>query len=411
MELTPKQQASEAVRQANSILVVTGQNPSIDQIATTLGLLMILRKFGKSANAIVSDMVPSQLGFLPVMDLGRNLSGGRDFILKVRTNKAKVASLKYLQEQDSLNIYLKPEQGSLAPSDITFDYGDFHYDIIIAVGVPARNRLDKVFTENPSLFNTPIINIDFHRVNEGYGAINLIDTYAASLGEMMIAMSESLQTGLIDEPIATALLTGIIASTDRFTAPHTTAKALTVAAQMMAAGAKQQTVVKALYGTKERTDRPERNDRNNTPRPRNDGGDNTPRPSAPSGTQASQPRSATPSQTPAQPVAAPVARPVAEPVVAPVTPAPTPVVEPIQAPVPTPTPVPAPEPMNEPDNEVYPEPPSIPMPLPGNPLDEAPASVIKPEASKPGSVLDNLPENEFEELGPLQQTFSSLINS
>jgi hypothetical protein len=40
---------------------------------------------------------------------------------------------------------------------------------------------------------------------------------------------------------------GIIASTDRFTASHTTSKSLTVAAQMMAAGAKQQAVVRSLY--------------------------------------------------------------------------------------------------------------------------------------------------------------------
>jgi len=64
---------------------------------------------------------------------------------------------------------------------------------------------------------------------------------------MMVAMSESLQGGIIDDQIATTLLMGIVASTDRFTAAHTTSKSLTVAAQMMAAGARQQAVVKALY--------------------------------------------------------------------------------------------------------------------------------------------------------------------
>ena len=399
MDLTPKQQASEAVRQANSILIVTGQNPSIDQISTTLGLLLILRKFGKRVNAVVSDIVPAQLAFLPVVDLGRNLSGGRDFVLKLRTDKAKLASLKYLQEENSLNIYLKPAQGSFAPSDVSFDYGDFHYDIIIAVGVPSRNRLDRIFTENPSLFNTPIVNIDFHRINESFGAINLVDTNAASLAEMMIALSESLQTGLIDEPIATALLTGIIASTDRFTAPHTTAKSLTVAAQMMAAGARQQTVVKALYGAKERTDRPERNDKSD----RNDRG-GRPRGSDDSG----RPTDSNPAPARAE---APVAPAVSTPVIEPeFVPEPEVISEPIIAPAPAPEaapqPTPAPQPMPEP--EIMPEPASIPMPLPGNPLDEAPTP---PEPVRPGSVLDNLPENEYEELGPLQQTFSALLNS
>jgi hypothetical protein len=64
---------------------------------------------------------------------------------------------------------------------------------------------------------------------------------------MLVALAESLQGGIIDADIATSLLTGIMASTDRFTATHTTSKSLTVAAQMMAAGARQQAVVRALY--------------------------------------------------------------------------------------------------------------------------------------------------------------------
>src|SRR4029077_17320025 len=94
---------------------------------------------------------------------------------------------------------------------------------------------------------SPLVNLDFHRSNEGYGAVNLIEPNASSLCEMLVALSESLQSGIIDAEIATTLLMGIVASTDRFTAAHTTSKSLTVAAQMMAAGARQQAVVKALY--------------------------------------------------------------------------------------------------------------------------------------------------------------------
>ena len=50
-----------------------------------------------------------------------------------------------------------------------------------------------------------------------------------------------------------------MASTDRFTATHTTSKAMTVAAQMMAMGADQRKVVQGLYGerNKGRQDRPQ----------------------------------------------------------------------------------------------------------------------------------------------------------
>ncbi len=246
--LTPKQQASEAVRQAENILISTGQFPSVDQVAATLALAQILRKLGKKVTAIVSDQIPTQAAFLSTVGLDKTLGGQRDFILKISQKRTQADGLKYTVEDGFLNVHITPLQGGYAPSDVTFAYGAYHYDVAIVLGVPTRARLDRVFSENPEIITEiPLINLDFHRSNELYGAVNLIDTNAASLCEMLVALSESLQTGLIDEEIATALLTGIIASTDRFTAAHTTPKALTVAAQMMAIGAKQQTVIRGLY--------------------------------------------------------------------------------------------------------------------------------------------------------------------
>lgn len=253
MDLTPKQQTSEAVRQAQSILVVTGQNPSVDQVASVVALAMILRKLGKKVTALVSEPPQRSLSFLPLDNLDSNFGGLRDFILKVDLSKAEVDKLKYTIDDGKLNIHITPFKGGFAPSDVTFAHGDYHYDLMIVVGVPTRARIDRAAGD---LTTTPMVNFDFHRSNDNYGAINLIDPTAASLAEMLVSLSESLENGLIDEPIATAILTGIIASTDRFTATHTTPKALTIAAQMMSAGAKQQQIIKNLYQPRER--QPER---------------------------------------------------------------------------------------------------------------------------------------------------------
>jgi nanoRNase/pAp phosphatase (c-di-AMP/oligoRNAs hydrolase) len=250
MDLTPKQQTSEAIRQSETILVTTGQHPSVDQVAAVIALTAILRKFGKKVSAVISDSLPQAVNLLDVASVERNLGGMRDFVLKVDTSRAEVGGLRYEPVDSKLNIFLTPAKGNFAPSDVTFDYGEasFEYDLAIVLGVPTRARIDKVYEQNLSLFEQiPVINLDFHRSNENYGAVNLIEPNASSLCEMLVALSESLQSGIIDEQIATALLMGIVGSTDRFTASHTTSKSLTVAAQMMAAGAKQQAVVRALY--------------------------------------------------------------------------------------------------------------------------------------------------------------------
>lgn len=254
--LTPKQHASQALQAAETVLVVTGQRPTQDQTAAVIATALVLRKLGKKVTAMISDPIPTSLNFLPLDQLDKNFTGLRDFVLKVDLSKAEVDKLKYTIEEGKLNVHVTPFRGSFAPSDVTYAYGNFHYDLIVALGVPTRNRLDKIFQQNANLFDIPIVNVDFHRSNENYGAINLIDPMAGSLSEILLALGESMQQGLLDEQLATVMLAGIMANTDRFTASHTTAKSLTVAAQLMAAGANQQQIVKALYGGGRPADKP-----------------------------------------------------------------------------------------------------------------------------------------------------------
>jgi hypothetical protein len=280
-ELTPKQLTSEALRQAESILILTGQHPSIDQVSATIALSAILRKFGKKVTAVISDEIPAGARFLPTKYMESELGGLRDFILKVGLQNAEVDKLKYTIENGSLDIHVTPFAGGFKPTDVSFDYGDYQFDVVVVLGVASYSRIDKVYGQNAEqLRDAPLINVDFHRSNEQYGAINLVESQAASLAEILVALSESLQTGMIDAEIAQVLLTGIVASTDRFTATHTTAKALTVAAQMMAAGADHQQVVRGLYKDRggnadrsndrsndrnKKTDRPERPNREDAP--------------------------------------------------------------------------------------------------------------------------------------------------
>jgi nanoRNase/pAp phosphatase (c-di-AMP/oligoRNAs hydrolase) len=354
-ELTPKQQTSEAIRQAETILITTGSHPSVDQVAAVIALAAILRKFGKKVSAIISDPLPAAAQFLDASGLDKGLTGQRDFVLKVDVTKTEVDKLRYEVEGNKLNVYITPFKGGFAPSDVTFGYGDYQVDIAIVLGVASRSRIDRIYTDQANLFGSiPVLNIDFHRTNESFGAVNLIEPTASSLCEILVALSESLQSGLIDSDIATVMLAGLMASTDRFTAVHTTSKSLTVAAQLMAAGAKQQQVVKGLY---QRSDRPERgSERSERPRneqPRND------RPAQPTRSAAPQPERR--SEQPAQPAAE---RP-----------------QPATAPAPVETEAPAPRPERE-------TPPATPAPADHH----APSAVLRnPDAElmeAPGTLED-----------------------
>lgn len=257
MDLTPKQQASEAIRQAQSILLVTGTRPNIDQVASMVALTHALRKMGKKVSPVVTDRIPGGAQFVAKGVVDNSLAGSRDFIVQLSLAKAEVDKVKYTVEDGNLNIHVTPFSGGFKPADVSFADGDYHFDLVIALGVPRRENLDILFNKNPNLLTTvPMLNLDYHRINEQHGAINLVETNSSTVAEMVLALTESVQGGLLDTQIATALLAAIMAATDRFTSANTTAKSMTVAAQMLAAGADQQKVTKEIFG-----ERPRREDR------------------------------------------------------------------------------------------------------------------------------------------------------
>jgi hypothetical protein len=368
-ELTPKQQTSEAIRQAETILIMTGQHPSVDQVASTIALAALLRKFGKKVTAVVSDEIPAGAKFLPTNLIETTLGGLRDFIVRLNLDHAELDKLKYTIENGKLNVHITPFAGSFQQRDVSFDYGDYQFDLVIILGVAAYARIDKVFAQNAELLRQiPLVNIDFHRSNEQYGAINLVEGTAASLSEILIALSESLQAGMIDDRIATTMLAGIMAATDRFTATHTTAKTMTVAAQMLAMGADQQTVVKGLY-------------RDNHDRSDNRGQKPAPTPPASAVVSTSRP---TPPPVPVERLAPAPIQPAA-----PETPRPVPSATYQQPPSPqyTPPPRPAPAP-------VAPSRPAPANPLSNEPPIPSPQSQTSPEPSVPMEAL--LPPHHIE---------------
>jgi len=257
MELTPKQQVSELIRQAQKILLVTSREPNSDQLAAVVAMQLVLTKLGKEPHAVITDRLPKSASILNTQGISANLDGVRDFIVSLDMGHVEVDKLKYTIENGALNITVTPVAGNFIPEDASFSYGAFQFDLVIALGVTSLDKIDRIHEQNPTMFDgLHLINIDYHRINDGFGSVNLVDQAASSVSEMLISAMESLGQGLMDPDIATALLTGIMSATSNFTAPSTTAKALTVAAQMMSAGAKQQEVVKALAAEKKAVSTP-----------------------------------------------------------------------------------------------------------------------------------------------------------
>lgn len=254
MELSPKQQVVEILKSKEKILLLTHKNPDGDALGSILALHMSLKKLGKEVISVCNDIPPVLYGFLPsISEISQNFAGSRDFVMSLDISKVKADKVMYKINGDKLDIIITPQKGEYSMDMISCCDGSFHFEAIVVLDSPDLERIGSPYEKNPEVFyEVPVINIDHHPGNDQFGKINLVDLTATSTSEILVSVLEAL-TGdakFINEDIATALLTGITTDTNSFQNSNTTPKSLTVAAQLVAFGAKQQEIIKNIYKTK-----------------------------------------------------------------------------------------------------------------------------------------------------------------
>lgn len=174
---------SRRLADAQKIVIASHVRPDGDAIGSALGLGLALMQAGKSVEVILADGVPSSFKFLAGSELA------------------------------------KKEPSGACDTFITVDCADF-------------KRTGKVF-EN---FGQPDINIDHHKTNENFGKLNLVE--AEEVATAAILTKYLPQWGLeISQPVAAALLTGILTDTLGFRTSNVAPAALRQAAALMERGA------------------------------------------------------------------------------------------------------------------------------------------------------------------------------
>ncbi|HEX5797546.1 MAG TPA: hypothetical protein VFX86_04100 [Candidatus Saccharimonadales bacterium] len=239
------EQVVDKVRSANNVLVTISTDPTVDQFAACIGLTLVLNKVGKHANAVFSGRVPSALDFLkPEKTLEKNTDSLRDFIIAL--DKSKADKLRYKVENDVVKIFITPYKTSITEKDLEFSQGDLNVDVVVALGVQDKNHIDKaILSHGRILHDATVISINTSKHSK-VGSLNWSDNRASSLCEMVADIASELDSNIFDSQNATALLTGIVAETDRYSndkaAPHT----MSVAGLLMSAGASTQLVSSEL---------------------------------------------------------------------------------------------------------------------------------------------------------------------
>jgi hypothetical protein len=240
-----KNQIADRLKQANNILVTVSNSPSVDQLASCIGLTLALNKMGKHATAVFSGVVPSTLEFLqPEKTIEKNTDSLRDFIISL--DKAKADKLRYKVEDTVVKIFITPYRTSITDKDLEFSQGDFNVDVVLALGVHNQADLDQAITSHGRILHDATVATLNVQPGGELGSINWLVPGASSLSELAFDLIETIDKQLIDDQTATALLTGIVAETARFSNERTTPDTMSISAELMAAGANQQLVATKL---------------------------------------------------------------------------------------------------------------------------------------------------------------------
>lgn len=243
-----KQQIVDKIKKSSTILVTVSNNPSVDELSAALGLTLLLNKMEKHATAVFSGAIPPAITFLdPEKTFENTVDSLRDFIIAL--DKEKADHLRYKVDGDVVKIFITPYRTTITSDDLDFSQGDYNVELVLALGVKSQDHLDSaLIAHGRILHDATVATITAGTDKSDLGNIDWFESGASSLSEMLVSLTDSLkgEKVLLDEQVATAFLTGIVAATDRFSNNRTSSKVMTIAAQLMAAGANQQLIALKL---------------------------------------------------------------------------------------------------------------------------------------------------------------------
>lgn len=232
---------AEKIKSSNNILVALSRDPNVDEISAAIGLTMILNKLGKHVTAIYSGETPNTLEFLkPEQTFEKNTNSLQDFIIALHKDKAD--HLRYKIDGDYVKVYITPYKTTISQTDFEFSQGDFNVDLVISIDVENAESLDGALSEYGRIMHdATAVNITTNQAGR-FAELEWSDPSESSVCEMIVILSGYLDQTEFDQPTATALLTGIVSATDRFSNARTTSETMQVSSRLMQAGADQQLI-------------------------------------------------------------------------------------------------------------------------------------------------------------------------
>ena len=235
------EKVAEKIQRGANILIALSKDPNLDEISAAIALAIVLDQQKKHVTAIYSGKTPNALEFLKPEDtFEKDTSSLQDFIIAL--NKSKADHLTYKLDGDYVKIYITPYKGQVKKEDLEYSYGDYNVDLVIVFNVNAGNEIDSALSEYGRIMHdASAINITSGLPGR-FADLEWSDPEKSSVCEMVYNLLKELEITDLSQEVATALLTGILSATERFSNSRTKPTTMAVASKLMEAGADQQLI-------------------------------------------------------------------------------------------------------------------------------------------------------------------------
>ncbi len=185
IKMNSYKELSKAIKEAKSIAIASHVSPDGDNLGSSLGLYLGLKKIKKDVKVLKVDKIPEKYLFLPAVD--------------------------QIEEAES----------------------NYKPDLFIALDCADEDRLH--INKDLARSSKMLINLDHHISNTMYGDLNLIEKDSSSTGELVYKLMVELGIE-IDDEIASCIYTAISSDTGSFKYSNTSGRTHKIVSELYKTG-------------------------------------------------------------------------------------------------------------------------------------------------------------------------------
>jgi len=189
-----------ALSKTRSLLIVL---PELITLDTAVAAKLLVELLAKSLNKPARLLLPKEhtlpnrvADFLGYTQFDKELVVNQVLPLKYTMSLPNVeegTEVEWKLEKETLEVTLKPKSGKVDFSKLAFGAEGERYDSLISLGAQAKAMLNSAYQDSAiAVEEIALINLDCHPRNENFGGVNVVDTKASTVTEVVFELYKSL---------------------------------------------------------------------------------------------------------------------------------------------------------------------------------------------------------------------------